>query len=50
MKFIIIVYNAATTETYTYDRADIIKARIAVDYLNTTTHYLWHLKIMQVEA
>jgi hypothetical protein len=50
MKTIIIVRNTTTTETYTYDRADIIKARIAVDYLTTMTPYLWYLERVQVEA
>lgn len=50
MKYIVIVYNDITTETYTYDRADIVKARIAVDYLSFTTPYLWYLEIVQVEA
>lgn len=50
MKTIIIVRNTTTAETYTYDRADLIKARIAVDYLTTTTPYLWYLERVQVEA
>lgn len=45
MKSIIIVRNTTTAETFTYDRAEIIKARIAVDYLSTTTPYLWFLQI-----
>ena len=44
MKTIIIVRNTTTAEAYTYDRADLIKARIAVDYLTTTTPYLWYLE------
>ena len=50
MKTIIIVCNNTTTEIFTYDRADLIKARIAVDYLTTTTPYLWYLERVQVEA
>lgn len=49
MKSIIIVKNDHTTETYTYDRKDITKARIAVDYLSTTTPYLWYLVIKPAE-
>ena len=48
MKTIIIVRNTTTAETFTYDRADIIKARIAVDYLSFTTPYLWYLERVQV--
>ena len=48
MKTIIIVRNTTTAETYTYDRADLIKARIAVDYLTTTTPFLWFLTIETV--
>lgn len=44
MKNIIIVRNNSTNETYTYDCADIVKARIAVDYLTTTTPYFWFLE------
>ena len=50
MKTIIIVRDTATTETYIYDRADLTKARIAVDYLTITTPYLWYLERVQVEA
>ena len=50
MKTIIIVRNTTTAETYTYDRTDLFKARIAVDYLSTTTSYLWYLERVQVEA
>lgn len=46
MKTIIIVRNTTTTETFTYDRAEIVKARIAVDYLTTTTPFLWFLEIV----
>lgn len=45
MKSIIIVRNTTTAETFVYDRAEIVKARIAVDYLSTTTPYLWYLEI-----
>lgn len=48
MKIIITARNTTTAETYTYDRADIVKARIAVDYLTTTTPYLWFLQIEAV--
>lgn len=50
MKSIIIVRNNVTAETYTYDRVDINKARIAVDYLSTTTPYLWFLEIKVLAA
>lgn len=39
----IIVKNNTTSETYIYTSAEIVKARIAVDYLSTTTPYLWYL-------
>lgn len=45
MKTIITVRNTTTAETFIYDRAEIVKARIAVDYLSTTTPYLWFLQI-----
>lgn len=48
MKTIIIVRNTTTAETFTYERAEIVKARIAVDYLSTTTPYLWFLQIETV--
>ena len=48
MKSIITVRNTTTNETFTYDRAEIVKARIAVDYLSTTTPYLWFLQIETV--
>ena len=44
MKTIIIVRNATTDETFIYDYADLIKARIAVDYLTFTTPYLWYIE------
>lgn len=44
MKTIIIVRNTTTDETFTYDREDIVKARIAVDYLSIHTPYLWYLE------
>ena len=50
MKTIIIVCNNTTTQTYTYNWADLTKARIAVDYLTHTTPYLWYIKHVQVEA
>ena len=49
MKTIIIVRNTSTTETFTYDRADLTKARIAVDYLSETTPYLWYLERKVIE-
>lgn len=48
MKSIITVKNNTTAETFTYDRADLMKARIAVDYLTTTTPFLWFLVIETV--
>ena len=48
MKSIIIVKNNTTAETFTYDRAGIMKARIAVDYLTMNTPYLWYLEISTV--
>ena len=48
MKSIITVKNNTTAETFTYDRADIMKARIAVDYLTMNTPYLWYLEISTV--
>ena len=48
MKTIIIVRNTTTAETFIYDWADLIKARIAVDYLSFTTPYLWYLQREQV--
>ena len=42
----IIVKNDITSETYTYARNDITKARIAVDYLSIHTPYLWYLVII----
>ena len=46
MKIIITVKNNSTAETFTYDCADIMKARIAVDYLTMNTPYLWFLEIV----
>jgi hypothetical protein len=48
MKTIIIVRNTTTTETFTYDWADLTKARIAADYLSFTTPYLWYVQRVQV--
>lgn len=42
----IIVKNNTTDTTYIYDRKDILKARIAVDYLSLNTPYLWYLTIV----
>lgn len=50
MKTIIIVRNTTTNETYTYDWPDLIKARIAADYLCFTTPYFWYVQKAQVEA
>ena len=50
MKSIIIVRNNTTNETYTYARKELTKARIAVDYLTTTTPYLWYIERKVVEA
>ena len=47
---IIIVRNITTTETYIYTREELTKARIAVDYLTTTTPYLWYIERKMVEA
>lgn len=48
MKYIIVVKNTITSKTFTYERKDIVKARIAVDYLTATTPYLWWLEITAV--
>lgn len=50
MKTIIIVKNDTTNETYTYERADLLKARIAVELLSINSPYLWYLVRVQVEA
>ena len=46
MKIAIIIRNTITAETFTFDRAEIVKACIAVDYLTTITSFLWFLEIV----
>ena len=44
----VIVINDYTDVRYTYDFADLLKARIAAEYLTTTTPYYWYTEIIAV--